>query len=137
MMEIHIFMENQRSTTNKAIAFYFAFTIITSASYPIIQSILSPGNLNIYNLFRTFYSNGLRFFLVLQFWLACFFVQSRFSALNEFLKSFITSSRFSSVKTLTLFKCARVFHSLCDSIEIINQTFTVHFICMIFYTMVS
>lgn len=85
------------------------------------------------------FANLMRHAFIAQFLLATGLVRCRFEALNENLKSYIMTSNLKvlTAKPLSTIKCGKVFHSLCDCIEIINKTFTFHFIVMIANSLVS
>lgn len=89
------------------------------------------------------YINTFRLFYLVQFSLASFAVRLRFKALNEKIKEqFLTklsSNCFKAldVKSSDIFKLGNVFHKLCDAIEIINETFTFHFVLLFMVILVS
>lgn len=74
------------------------------------------------NIFRMFYSA--------QFILAASAVFSRFKALNYHLERSIPISTIKIISTTnsTFHKVDKIFHELCDAIEVINKTFTCHFV---------
>ena len=79
------------------------------------------------NLFRIFY--------IIQFVYATTNVKNRFKDLNKTLKSF--KYKICKIEDSGTFLLAEIFHNLCDAIAIINQTFTFHFIGIVFDVMVN
>jgi uncharacterized membrane protein YbhN (UPF0104 family) len=72
----------------------------------------------------------LKLFFVSQFWFVSFAVRLRFEIFNNYLRREICRKICNNwkAKSLSTHKLGRIFHSLCDSIDIINDTFTFHFI---------
>lgn len=73
---------------------------------------------NYINIFRYLYSS--------QFVLASIVVRSRFEAINERLSSGMKSERAKLLNTV-----GPLYHRLCDVIELINRTFTMHLVIVL------
>lgn len=76
------------------------------------------------------YINTFRMFYVGQFILASLAIQSRFYELNQQIKIPVLSFDIKTVAPCNSenYRIGRIYHKLCDGIEIINETFTAHFI---------
>lgn len=119
-----------------------AFVITTFATTAVQQlSQLSDDDdsFNFFVILRSFCSNAMRQWFVVQFVLACVFVRTRFCALNEYIRrsTSMRNKKLFETKSLSTLKVGRVFHSLADSVEIINETFTFHFILILAIILVS
>lgn len=78
----------------------------------------------IINLFRGFY--------IIQFVLASFAIQIRFAAVNRDLKSSVPIERIKVVASDSLsFQVGKVYHKLCDAIDVFNDFLTFPFVYFI------
>lgn len=86
-----------------------------------------------------FYVSSFQAFYVAQFIVACLAMQKRFDELSISLKfSFSVSKiKISTSKNHEFLKFGKLFHNLCDGIEILNQTFTFHFVAILMNIVVS
>jgi 7tm Chemosensory receptor len=114
-------------------------TIVATAIQQLSQLSEANGAFNFFVILRSFCSNAMRQWFIVQFVLACASVKSRFYALNEHVKNITSERNKKSVglKSLSIRKVARVFHSLADLVDIINETFTFHFIWILLIILVS
>lgn len=78
----------------------------------------------LYLYFIVGYRNTFRVFYSTQFLVATLTVKTRFAVLNNFLKGSKNKTKFNCVVTPNFRK---IYLQLCDGIEIINETFTLHF----------
>lgn len=85
------------------------------------------------------YINFFRMFYTMQFILASLAIRSRFKVLNNYLNYSTTFKDFRiiAMKGSKNFWLLRHYHSLCDGIDIINRTFTSHFILLFAISLVS
>lgn len=72
-----------------------------------------------------------------QFILAISVVRKRFESLNISLKNLnCIKNEKNSIELLNNMKFPKIYHKLCDGIEVINETFTCHFTFLFAYTLV-
>lgn len=108
--------------------FVSAFLHVTmSAAQPIVYAAfgLKQSNVSIFISYNIV--NFLRLFFVMQFCFACNAIRKRFSALNVCLEKAILK-KFVSTMDSSSSSFGKIYQSLCDEIENINETFTFHFI---------
>lgn len=98
-------------------------TVIIFSLFPIICRILGEPSMAVITTLRYLYIEFYRLVYLIQFVLACFVVQSRFSCFN----GLISSEEF-TLKSKNVVALGQLYHKLCDSIDILNDTFTFHFI---------
>lgn len=74
------------------------------------------------------YVSCFRFCFITQFILACSAVRVRFESLNDHVNSFKLHKKFKivSTKSLVSVEFRQSYFQLCDAIDIINDTFTLH-----------
>ena len=73
---------------------------------------------------------------VLQFVFAVSTIRVRFKHLNKYLRTKRRSDTSLMTTNLILFKVTTVYHKLCDSIEVLNNTFTFHFVFILLNALV-
>lgn len=79
-------------------------------------------------------------FFAIQLFLACLALQKRFEKLRKNLESFIPRNQVqivASTEKTVLPEIGRIYHTLCDGIETINDTFTFPFILILANVLVS
>lgn len=78
--------------------------------------------------FNIIYTTLLKGFYIVQFILATWMLQVRFQALNEYLsgENSLGVRKVSTTKYFPTLKLVMIYHNLCDAIEIVNETFTLH-----------
>lgn len=78
-----------------------------------------------------YYINTYRIFYALQFVLACFAIRKRFSALNSLnVTSAIDGVKLVATKNVLNRKFRKTYMKLCDGIDIISETFSVHLLAI-------
>lgn len=137
-MNIQLNFKVQRRYVFLVIFLTCLLPFLLSASNPIYMLVLG-NEVKISLVFYFFYVHFHRSFYIAQFVLACSAMQLRFKELNNNLNfSFsVTEIKIVASKNYDLFKVGKLFHDLCDGIEILNQTFTFHLIAILMNTMVS
>lgn len=129
--------------THKKFAFLTIFIVITTTA--IISSFMPL--LYIFNghadattvdaNLKIIFTHLIKLVYNAQFILAILVIQTRFKALNHNLEtSNCIKNAKNSVELLNNLKIVKVYHKLCDGIEVINETFTCHFIFMFAYSLV-
>lgn len=78
--------------------------------------------------FNIIYTTLLKGFYIVQFILATWMLQVRFQGLNEYLsgENSLGVRKVSTTKYFPTLKLVMIYHNLCDAIEIVNETFTLH-----------
>ena len=74
--------------------------------------------------------NNLRTLYIAQLSLACLSIQKRFKVLNNSLVEMIRKENFKFMTSLSNLNIRKAYHDLCNLIDIINETFTFHFILL-------
>lgn len=134
--ELHIFMDHTAHRLNVIWVLISLVTFITFVmlSQPIVFLVYGMTlATDIFSLFAFTYINFLRFLFGTQFALAVAFVRQRFRALNEHITRWspVRSSKVACFTSMPADKFGIIFHGLCDSIGVINETFTFHFIILL------
>lgn len=95
------------------------------------------------------FTDILRVIYFAQLIIACMIIRERFEKLNEKINKFDSTGRisFNRIQPILRYSATgdiaktqdlgKLFHSLCDGIEIVNQTFTPHFILLVSNALVS
>lgn len=93
----------------------------------------------VFDTFSFFVINFIRLYFVLQFCLVCAALRTRFNALNGVFKSSISTKELKNVraKSCSTVKLRKIYHILCDGIEIVNATLTPPFVLLMIIFLVS
>lgn len=101
------------------------YSSVTYFSFPIVSHVFGLSSMSSMTFFRYAYIEIFRWIYLIQYVLACFVVQTRFYRFNG-----LVGSGYFTLKSRDVVKVGQLFHKLCDSIDILNGTFTFHFIAI-------
>lgn len=121
---------NQNWRRHKILSFVIAITaffcfLLKISIFPLIQFYFKLPGIPVLMSIRLYYFEFFRMLYVVQFIMASLALQVRFRKLNENLE--ITRSDFDGKDALNI---ARLYHMLCDLAELLNATFSFHFIAI-------
>lgn len=125
-VNIHVNWKQHKRFFKLFIILEILYNTATHSSFPIICRIIGIPSMALLTLLRYSYIVVFRTTYIVQYILACFVVQTRFCRLNNS----IGNENF-AFKSRDVVKIGQLYHKLCDSVDILNETFTFHFI-MIF-----
>lgn len=123
--------KQQKRRTVNVLFIIVTTSFIWNASNPL--TVLVQGSKDPVNLFCLFsygFIDLFRCLYVAQLFLSCKCLQIRFHRLNETLNSSNNNSNVSiiSEKVSMNWKFGKVYYGLCDGIDILNDSFTFHFV---------
>lgn len=128
LRDVHVFMDHRkhRSKVIRTLVVVAFITVIITAVDPLIKFV-ENGAINFYGISQSVVLTFFRTVVIAQFSFACTAVETRLKALNQIMGSSL-SSKLSRCSHTKMVKCCSAFVDLSDLIEVVNKTFTFHFI---------
>ena len=123
------------------------FSIVTVSTVAILVSLPMPvlyfldGNNNYLTVnanLRILHGHLFKLVLKAQFVLTALVIQKRFKVINDFLSLLLVQKKLlNAYKVLKKNKFLRVYHKLCNAIDIVNDTATFNIVIIFAYTLVK